>query len=393
MKKILISLLLILLRMTSASAQEKTSGIIFQPLTYNQAIEKAAKENKLVFLHGYATWCHFCEFMKDSVYPDKTIGDFYNKNFICVQMDMEKDGRDLLNKLHASSYPQLIFTDGTGTIVHRIAGQKQKDAFLQLGKDALDPLKQTHTYEVKYKNRTMTDDEAAIYFRQLAQAAVEYQPIVDNYLMRIPDSAFTSLSTWRLINEFLREVDMPSMSRFLKMRKEFVKKYSSDSVDNRIINNYNASAMMLIQKVDTNGYNSLLQKLKASDLDLKDKIIAYAEMNKYRVRSQWPIYLDLAPAFVETFCKDDFRRTNEISYNIYERGQNNDIIKKAEGWMSEIVKKSDNFRYFHTYACLSYKLGKKDQALEAALKAVELGKKTGTDMKQTLLLIDKIKEL
>ncbi len=385
--------MLLLVKLPDSNAQNLTSGIIFQPLTYNQAIEKAAKENKLVFLHGYATWCHFCEFMKDSVYPDRAVGDFFNKNFICIQMDMEKDGRELLQKLHASSFPQLIFTDGTGTIVHRVAGQKLKDAFIQLGKDALDPLKQTHTYEVKYKNRTMTDDEAMVYFRQLAQAAVEYQPVVDNYLMRVPDSAFTSVSTWRIINEFLREVDMPSMARFLKMRKEFVKKYTADSVDNRIINNYNASAMMLIQKLDTNGYNSLIQKLKASDLDLKDKIAAYAEMNKYRVRSQWPAYMDLAPAFVATYCKDDFRRTNEIAYNVYERAQNNDIIKIAEGWMADITKKSDNFRYYHTYACLLYKLGKKDLALETALKTVELGKKTGTDMKQTYLLIDKIKEL
>src|SRR6187551_2781450 len=87
-------------------------GITFRDLTFEQAIKTSAKENKPVFLHGFASWCHYCEYMKDSVYTIPAVGEFYNKNFINIRMDLEREGKTLNNNLlKVSSFPALVVFD------------------------------------------------------------------------------------------------------------------------------------------------------------------------------------------------------------------------------------------------------------------------------------------
>ena len=83
MKNYLLFLFFILC-LHNAAAQNK--GLQFQELSYEQALQKSAAEKKPVFLFGYATWCHFCEYMKDSVLITEAVGNFYNQNFICIYL-------------------------------------------------------------------------------------------------------------------------------------------------------------------------------------------------------------------------------------------------------------------------------------------------------------------
>ena len=72
MKKTYLLLLFTLYLAGSAIAQEK-EGINFRAITFDQAIQQAKAEKKPIFLHAFASWCHFCEFMVDSVYKDQEV--------------------------------------------------------------------------------------------------------------------------------------------------------------------------------------------------------------------------------------------------------------------------------------------------------------------------------
>ena len=87
MRQIIILFAFAILIGTSSSAQE---GIVFSDGTWFQLLEKAKKEDKVIFMDAYTTWCGPCKKMARETFTQKSVGEFYNTNFINVKMDMEK---------------------------------------------------------------------------------------------------------------------------------------------------------------------------------------------------------------------------------------------------------------------------------------------------------------
>ena len=77
-------------------------GVNFQDLTFEQAVEKAAKMRKQIFVDCYTSWCGPCKYMSNTVFPQEKMGDYMNPKFICVKYDMEnlKKVKGLRNKMH-----------------------------------------------------------------------------------------------------------------------------------------------------------------------------------------------------------------------------------------------------------------------------------------------------
>jgi len=386
--------ILILLSMVLSVAGQNNEGINFRTASFDEAIALSKSEKKPIFLHAFASWCHYCEYMTDSVYSKKEIGDFYNRNFICIRMDMEKEGRELNKKLKVRTFPTLVYFDYRDIVMmHRIAGKRSAEEVLQTGKDALDSTKQLRTYEKKYYNKTAKAEEILTYFRMLDKAGLDNQAPINAYLMNIDVNEMLKPVNWRIMYDLFREADMPAFQKVIENKKYYAEKYSADSIDNKIISVYNYALMNRVQQLDSAGYENIINKLRNSNLDLRDKIISYAELNKVKMKSEWLRYEELAIPFIEKYCMNDYRRLNEVAANFYERVGHRESLLKAEDWARKAVTMADNVRHNHTLAGLCYKLGKKTEALQAAKHAIELGQQKGVDVKQTVLLLEKIEEM
>ena len=56
----------------------------------DEALERAKKEDKMIFLSvGYAA-CHWCHVMERESFEDKEIAKFLNENFVCIKVDREE---------------------------------------------------------------------------------------------------------------------------------------------------------------------------------------------------------------------------------------------------------------------------------------------------------------
>jgi thiol:disulfide interchange protein len=116
------------------------AGIKFDEGNFSSLLAKAKKENKLIFLDAYASWCGPCKLMAKNIFTLQSVGDYYNGHFVNAKMDMEKgEGVELAKKYNVRAYPTYLFINGDGEIVHRVLGYVEEKPFIQFAKDAEDP--------------------------------------------------------------------------------------------------------------------------------------------------------------------------------------------------------------------------------------------------------------
>lgn len=113
---------------------------------FELVLGNAKSADKLVFVEFYADWCVPCKMMDKEVFSDKGIGDFFNKKFINVKVDGEKDnGPDLAAIFEVRAYPTLLFLDEIGRVVERREGAAYHTDLMLMAENALSN-KEAMTY-------------------------------------------------------------------------------------------------------------------------------------------------------------------------------------------------------------------------------------------------------
>ncbi|WP_081643209.1 thioredoxin fold domain-containing protein [Sphingobacterium paucimobilis] len=112
-----------MLRRILFELEEKGPSINFQQLSYQEALSKAKSEGKLVFIDCFTDWCGPCKWLDENTFRDPGIVKYFDANFINLKIDMEKgEGIALFKKFGVTSFPTMLFINGEGTILHKVAG-------------------------------------------------------------------------------------------------------------------------------------------------------------------------------------------------------------------------------------------------------------------------------
>lgn len=121
----------------SAGAQK---GIDFQKVNLEDAKKIAQKENKLIFIDLFTTWCGPCKLMKKNTFTDDKIGELFNENFVNLAIDAEneKDGLELVKKYKIVNYPSFLFLDKNGELIQYDFGYYNAQQFAGVGMSVLD---------------------------------------------------------------------------------------------------------------------------------------------------------------------------------------------------------------------------------------------------------------
>lgn len=121
------------------SFRSDTSTEIQFSTSLKKAKEIAKKENKLLFVDNYATWCGPCKKLDATVFKDAEVAKYFNENFINVKIDVEKgEGPAIQKQYKINSVPTLLFMDHNGTVKQRAIGFQRKVTLLKIAKEVAE---------------------------------------------------------------------------------------------------------------------------------------------------------------------------------------------------------------------------------------------------------------
>ncbi len=99
------------------------AGINFKSVSFEEAKKIASKENKLVFIDAYATWCGPCKWLSQNVFTDEAVGKLFEKTFVSLKIDMETDhGLEIDELYNVTAYPTLLAIRPDGSLVRKQVG-------------------------------------------------------------------------------------------------------------------------------------------------------------------------------------------------------------------------------------------------------------------------------
>lgn len=101
------------------------------------AFEKAQEEDKLVFLHLGANWCHWCHVMEQETYMDSSVLDYLDIHFLTYTADQDKNAA-LGQKYRAYGWPALIIFNSNGEELRKIAGYRSPTEFLKILQEVIE---------------------------------------------------------------------------------------------------------------------------------------------------------------------------------------------------------------------------------------------------------------
>lgn len=103
---------------TFAQATPQDTLQFWQNKSWSEVLALAKKEQKIVFVDVYTTWCGPCMKMNKTVFKDVAVVQYMNENFINVKIDAEKgEGKEIAQKYQVGCYPTFLFVHQEGNLL------------------------------------------------------------------------------------------------------------------------------------------------------------------------------------------------------------------------------------------------------------------------------------
>ncbi len=152
--------------------------------SWEEAKALAAKENKILFVDAYTTWCGPCKIMSKQVFPTEEVSSVFNVEFVNIKIDMERgEGPSFARLYGVSAYPTLLFIDASGELIHRKVGATKPNDLVSLAKAVLSSHNQADKYKEIYdKNPNQSGAFMITYLQELIKSGGPSSRVANEYL-------------------------------------------------------------------------------------------------------------------------------------------------------------------------------------------------------------------
>lgn len=364
-------------------------GIKFEDSNFAAILAKAKKENKLVFVDAYASWCGPCKLMVKNIFPLQTVGDYYNSHFVNAKIDMEKgEGIGLAKKYNVKAFPTYLFINGDGEEVHRTLGYVEEKDFIQFAKDAEDPNKRLTSLKQKFE-KGEKDPE---FLKNLAGLTIYNDA---DFAGKVLDRYFQQKTTLdqedvQMLLSGLQSTESPVYKIFQSKKADILKivpESQYDRFDKSIKLNTIAKKAY---NADTKTWNDayfITETEKFMTKEEAEKTLKRAKASRALKDKDIPAYEKLTLELYQDISKASYQELNSIAWNFFENVNSKPSLQQAIVWAQESVKKKEEYANTDTLANLYNKIGDKKNAKIWAEKATQLAKAAGEDSTDTEKLL------
>lgn len=349
-------------------------GIEFYDGEWTDALAEAEKSKKLVFVDAYAVWCGPCKRMAKTTFMDQKVGDFFNENFINLKIDMEKGhGLTFGSKYPVSAYPTLMFLNGKGDVVHKTTGGKDVAQLIEFAKKAMGKDDRSGDYEVAYEEGKRDYDLVYNYVEALNKVGKPSSKIVNDYLRSKPKITEDQMTKFLLAA--VVEADSKAFEELIKRKSSAEALTDEESVKNAIVKACKKTVDKAVEYESEMLLSEAQNKMKASyksdakAFEYESKIIYYKGLG------YTDMYLETVQDYCSKVIKKDAEAINDIAVELSKyHNKNKKALGIAEDLAKNASKKGKKADYYMTYAKILNLNEKKDDAIKAANKALEITK-------------------
>lgn len=374
--------------------------IRFETSSFEEVKAKAKKENKLIFVDAYTTWCGPCKWMAKSVFTNDTVADFFNANFISTKIDMEKgEGIEFRKKYNVFCFPNLLFIDANGEVVHRRGGGMPPANFIAFAKEAQGSSNTYQAFAKEYENKKSDANFLSAYLGYLSKTCVPYEDVVANYFNTQTEDQLISRGNWNMFYAYVKTYNNKAFNHVSNNLNTYYSLYTKDSVNLKLQDVlYKSGQKALFAKKNPDStFQVFRSDIAKYPEQIANNVLFHLDLDKYASKKEWNAYGDLLLSKGDLFLSA--KEYNGISWKIYENIDNPKVLEKASQWMKKYLEdnksntKASLYAEYDTYASLLFKMKLKNEALAAANEAIKQAKITNSDYESTEKLIENIKKL
>jgi len=390
--------LLIIVCILGISGSVAAQGINFIH-DLDEGLSLAKKENKLVFVDFYTSWCGPCKKLSKEVFPQEKVGSYYNAHFInCkVQCDDKGAGEKLKEKYQIQAFPTLMFLNGDGEIIHSKSGAPNAEGLLNMAKNASDPELNLITIVKKYESGDRSQEVVKAYFLKMKNASRKVKALEDFSIY------FNSLSDKEkqtvFIYDLVAALDIIAYTEEFNYIEANASKYydlkSKDKVDSYIKMAY--LKYLGGNHRDKEKYSEALAQFKLKGYSYYDEFKEYfsvTEVMGLKGINRKEEFAKRGDAFMEKYGHQKMN----YAYSLTSR-YGNLFFGKDEGvegikWMEDLLKRDRSVKYLRGYASILVRNLRFDEAKKVNMEIRDVYVKNGyptASIDKEMLRMDELK--
>lgn len=390
MKRIKTVLPLLLLFLCNNPVSGK--GIHFEKASLSALMKKAEKEKKLIFIDVYATWCPPCRRMEKNVFPNDSVGDFYNSNFVSASFNFNDpaDSAQII-RYEIGCFPTYLFLDAKGNLLHRASGEYPVADFIAIGKTTFNPQMRFSYFDQQFKSGKSSPEEMLHYLQIRHESYISIDSVLDTYMKTQPDNNLSSRANWNLLNTFHPSPSNYMFQYMVHHQQEFFEKYTKDSVVASI--NFIYSVAMnntLFGIPDTVQYLKLRNEVREMQMTYMEVQIDLCDLDYYTISGNQQGFAKTACRMLRENNSASSMLTGILLYKFAHAETDTVSLDTAIYWAELAVKQEPNYYTTRDYALLLYKRGRMQEAETQALLAIKYAEEAHRDPYEEKEMIEKI---